>query len=98
MSKQFRVFHRVPGPTTKPDEMFIPQYFEGGAWRGFTVDGGKPVTFSREVEAHQYLIEFARTSIDKITSRINRMYSEREALEQNLKDLMKESIAVNARN
>jgi len=97
MSKAFRVFHRVPGPTTKPDEMFIPQYFEGGGWRAFTHQG-KPVTFGTEVAAQQHLIGFVRDSIDKITTRVNSLYSERENLQENLKQLMKESIGVNARN
>ena len=97
MSQTFRVFHRVPGPTTKPDEMFIPQYLEGGQWRAFTREG-KPITFGSEVAAQQHLITFVGDSIDKITTRINSLYGERENLQENLKQLMKDSIGINARN
>jgi hypothetical protein len=96
---KFRVFSRVPAPGVPDSDLYIPQYWEGGVWRGFYANNAsKQVSFATEIEAHKYVIEFVVMALDKTTERINRLYAERTDLEQNLKALNKESIAINARN
>uniref|UniRef100_A0AB39CDC9 Uncharacterized protein n=1 Tax=Pseudomonas phage HRDY3 TaxID=3236930 RepID=A0AB39CDC9_9VIRU len=93
----FRVFARVPAPGVKPDEMFIPQYLEGGQWRSFSEHGIRKVTFATEQKAHLYIIGFIKKKLEQNKRRIELLERETDSLTENLHDLNAQLIGINAR-